>query len=804
MCIQRTTRSAQPASKVLAILTLSLAGTVFLAGTVASTLSSGLQAQDPFGGGGVDPFGAPLPAGGAPPAAGSPLAGTGGPTAAETDPVVLAIRESNPQTPLERTRALQAMLDHGRPDEALRYLKAILAAQPDAAQMAAMDRQFGSALFMRLNRDPRLQPEGRQLGTAVLKAAQQIAQDPQRLDQLVRQLSDPAPQRRVTAITDLRSAGLAAVNPILAAMQDADRAAEHVNLRDALVQLGPAVAEPLVAVLQSDDLALQAQVIEVLGRLQARSAIHYLVRPAVAGNEPPAVADAARTALRAITGLVPNRLEAEQFLRGEIDQMLDQGERSVADNTREVWFWDPQQHGVVRRRVDISLASRVLAARLADDLYRLDPDNVEYRRLFVIANLEAAKRLGGYGRPLAQGPGTAYDKVARLSLPVVEDALAMAIQRRYVGAAIGAAEVLGDIGNEAALRTSSSAPSILVDALRHRNRRVQFAAAMALTKLDPQAAYLGSSFLIETLGYLISTGGEHRVLLVHPKPVYSQSLAGLLMELGFAADSAQTGHQALLAAARQPDYEFVLISPYVDGPTHDELIHLLRRDPRTATLPVGIIARPEQLDAARQFAERDPLTRAFPRPHDVSAISYLVGELIALSPVDRVPREERLEQASAAIDALTRIAENREAYAFYDLLRQEPQVVAALNQPSLRQRATHILGLMATAGAQRSLVELASQHVLPLEVRQDAVRAFAQAVAKRRLMLTTTEILRQYDRYNMSAMLDQDTQQVLGSVLDIMEGAADKPQPPEVLPAADAGPPAPDNDPPPTKVGPTD
>jgi hypothetical protein len=36
-------------------------------------------------------------------------------------------------------------------------------------------------------------------------------------------------------------------------------------------------------------------------------------------------------------------------------------------------------------------------------------------------------------------------------------------------------------------------------------------------------------------------------------------------------------------------------------------------------------------------------------------------------------------------------------------------------------------------------------------------------------MLDSREILEQYDRYNASATLDQETQQVLSLILDVME-----------------------------------
>lgn len=59
---------------------------------------------------------------------------------------------------------------------------------------------------------------------------------------------------------------------------------------------------------------------------------------------------------------------------------------------------------------------------------------------------------------------------------------------------------------------------------------------------------------------------------------------------------------------------------------------------------------------------------------------------------------------------------------------------------------------------------------MPIEQREAAAAAFAEAVRRRRTLLTTDEIRRQFERYNQSEFLDAETQAVLGSILDVIEG----------------------------------
>ena len=59
-----------------------------------------------------------------------------------------------------------------------------------------------------------------------------------------------------------------------------------------------------------------------------------------------------------------------------------------------------------------------------------------------------------------------------------------------------------------------------------------------------------------------------------------------------------------------------------------------------------------------------------------------------------------------------------------------------------------------------------------MDVRQSAQQAFDQAVEDHRLLLKREAILLQYDRYNASANLDKQTQNILGAILDTIERRA--------------------------------
>jgi hypothetical protein len=328
---------------------------------------------------------------------------------------------------------------------------------------------------------------------------------------------------------------------------------------------------------------------------------------------------------------------------------------------------------------------------------------------------------------------------------------------------------LGDIGSLELLLASDGRPRPLVLALYHGDRRLRFRAAEAVLKIDPQQSFPGSSRLTESLAFLVKTVGKRRALIGDPRTTQARSLVGMLIDIGFEANTAATGNETFRRAVGGSDFEFLLISDAINSPDANELIQMLRRDPRTATLPIGLIAREESLDNAHRLADSDPLTLAFPRPHDLATASYQARRLLSLAGRNLVTEKERLEQASAALGWLSRLAKESHTYSFYDVLLHEDAIEMALYVPELSSQAADVLAWIGSPQAQRALVNVASQHMRPLAERQAAAKAFDIAARLRGIMLTTEEILQQYDRYNQSASFDEGTQNVLTSILDAIE-----------------------------------
>jgi CheY-like chemotaxis protein len=738
--------------------------------------------NDPFGGGGAPP--AARPKSDDPPADVIPQA----------EPLVLQqIRESNPIAADQLIEAAAAVLRYGRPDECKRYLTKFLAGKFPEDDLAALPAKHGSAFFLELSTHDKLQPEGAQVATQVLTAARKAAENPARLQALVKELSSTNYEAASTALTRLEQAGPNLVAPVLQALVDPSRTAEHRRLLDALIELSETTTPPLISTLAAAPEPQQIIAAKVLGEVRAIEAVRHLVAPAHAAGVSPALRTAARDALTKIMGGVPREHESELYLLRQFSQ-LREGQHPFkpdGDNNTVVWQWDAATKGPKSSILPLQDAIRQLSARLATDLHRLGPQNREYQKLRLLHYLEFAKAIGGLSFPLpANSPAFVLAKEAGPEMTA--EVLAMAMKERLHAAAIAATEVLGVIGTAELITADSPAPGVLSTALTHADRRIRIAAALTIVKLRPQVSFPGASHVVEVLGDAVRTAGVDRVLVVDGRADVAQTIAGLLADQGYYGDAAISSREAFRKATTAADYELILISDVLDVPV-TEMVQLLRRDRRTAMIPIGVMAGTDTVDDLPKIFHdstyRDPTgkirsrsvddvvvllaedrrTYVAPRPHTSETVAFMAAEVRKRGGRDLIGREERLANGRAALNAFKTLIADKELFNRYGVLRQEATLISALSNPTLLGSATETLGLLATPKAQSALVDLASQLSRPIADRQAGLAGLQVAIAKRGIQLTQQQLLTQYDRYNASESLPAETQAVLAGVLDAIE-----------------------------------
>ncbi len=704
--------------------------------------------------------------------AGTPADQQPGATEAVTplDPTVQAVLDFPAETPADVVRILNLLIDLGHAPLAKPYMQRLLEPKLDDATLIQLAERFSTAQFMKIARQKELNPEATQLVEAIISATQRAARDPARLAELAAQLGDPARGARHSAIVRLRSAREYAVAPLLAVLADPKRAQEHPTVIDALVELGPMTIAPLTATLEATDAPLQAHVAEALGRLRARAAVPKLLALAYSPDADPTLRQAVGTALAQVLGGVPDAAAAATMLRTEAREALRHHQTEVDDTNEpvEIWQWDHKQNQVVARSCAPRAAQVWRARRLAQWALELAPANRDTQRLYLAALLEDLSLRSSSGdKPSAEtDEATLRDALERFGLPAFVDVLDYCLAEDLPAAATLVVRLLGQTGDAALLYTDGGRPGALVRAIERADRRLALTALDAVLTLDHAGPYAGSSAVPRMLAFWIASTGAKRALVADTRIDEAERVTSLLVELGYDAQSVTDGRELFRLASESPDVELVLLDVTLDHPTAREALFQLRRDARTAAIPVGIVAGIEQWDAAQRLAQGDPRTVAVMRPHTPEALERQVATLLNR---DTASREERLRQASAALDWLTKLsAAQRQDY---DLAPLAPVVERALHVPVLAEKAAAVLANLPAASSQQSLVALASQAAAPLERRQAAAAAFGQNVRRWGILLSTTDILSQYDHYNRSEPDGKEVQRILASILDDLEAA---------------------------------
>lgn len=681
------------------------------------------------------------------------------------------VLDLNPQTPAEMLRAAITLLDLGATQEAKGFLAKLEQSKLDDAALVELVRRFGGGELLRLGANPALGAKDQQFIASMFAAADRQSRDPARLDRLVGQLQSSDPAARRAAIVDLRMAKTGAVAYLLGVLADAGRAKEHPQVKHAIAQMGLMAVGPLLGALEASDERLKANAADVLGAMRAERAVMPLTGIAVAG-ESARVRGAARRALQQIVGARATPEEAGQALYHQVKRYFSRVRPFEPDHEGMVrlWSWDDQKGESTSRKFPADDAAILLAARLTPYLYAIEPRRAEYRQLHFTAQLEAAKMRRGYAQPLP--PRGKARKAARqaLSVPELERLLQFAATERYFGAAAAACEILGDAATAAILTRLDGGLSPLAEALEQGDRRLRFAALEAIMKLAPPRPYAGASRAAKTLGYFAATAGAPRVAIAHPRLAKLQNMVAMLGGFDYEAEIASNGRQLIDAANDSADFEMVFVHSGIQNPPLREVLYRLRRDPRTRHLPIGIMTTAEDLDRMKELAAAYPRVVAFPEPQEAEGFAYAIERLQTAQGRNSLSRKERVAQAAQALQWIGELAAKKSTY--YDVRRLAPRVRAALHVPELTSRAATVLGRIGAPDAQRALVALAGRAIGPLENRRAAAVAFRHSVLRHGVLLTSDEILRQYDLYNASAAAEKATQQLRASILDTIEASA--------------------------------
>ena len=431
----------------------------------------------------------------------------------ETNAAVRSALETPRKEPRDFVQAILWLIDLGRPELAKPIVADLAKLNLTDAQRVAIVGEFGSQGMLRLARAKELAPEGAAFAEACMAAASAVANDPQRIAALVKQVSDPSAEVRTAARNDLAATGQIGANATLEALAHETDPQRRAALLSAIELMYPFVNRPLLAMLETNDATLRNDVATLLAKLAV---------PQAAALLPPDAAAAERTLATAIAN----------YKQGATPFVTD------AANQIELWKWNDTAKTLTATRVPADEAQIVWIARLANELARIRPDNPDDQQRALVLRLEASGLT--HGNPVAGNPINPA-LLAQADPNVLSHALADALKASYSHAALALVQALGTHGDPNILLTADGKPSPLADALTSPDRRVRFAALKAIMALNPAAPYPGSSRVPDALAWFAGSTGESQAVVAMPNLAVASDLVGQLAALQFNAEPTNRG-----------------------------------------------------------------------------------------------------------------------------------------------------------------------------------------------------------------------------------------------------------------------
>jgi len=401
----------------------------------------------------------------------------------------------------------------GRLDLAKGYAQAILAGEPDPVKMLALSKenQPGYAILLKVN-EAAPDAELAELSGKILDIIKQgrfiRRTDPKIITEEIKRLSSTA-RGRLAAVKRLRDAGEYAVMYMLDAMADDSRKDELPNIVWALPQIGRDAIRPLVATLQTDNVAIKAEIIKALGKIGYPQSLAYL-KYVVEKDDSAELREIAEQSIRQIDAAALKLPATQLFYRLAEDYYYHAQSLASAEDAdfANIWFSDTAGRWLAREKVDRNYFNELMAMRACEWALKADPGFGQAIGLWLAAYFKAEAT--GVSMPNYFGPGHAEAIVyATTAGPeYLHQTLARAIKDKNAYVALGAVEALATTAGAKSLLYRLGLTQPLVEALSFDDRAVRYSAAIAIAAAGPKQSFAESKLVIKNLVQALAQTAE--------------------------------------------------------------------------------------------------------------------------------------------------------------------------------------------------------------------------------------------------------------------------------------------------------
>ncbi|MBO5438901.1 MAG: hypothetical protein J6A23_14680, partial [Thermoguttaceae bacterium] len=563
------------------------------------------------------------------------------------DASIREILASDPQTVPELVAAARDFAALQRFDLANLFYRKAMDAEPTEEDITRLVTTYGRAYFVTLSENEKIAPSGIAFGKFILQSLENRFQsDPEFIQEMIDQLFSESEEEQKVAETELMAYRSRSIPALIENYAEKEDAADRKVLEKMLLMFGEGLTSASAACLESDSASLQMAAADLLYaqafRNNPEALMHLFYASAIEAEGEESAEKKENTdalhkkaqkaiqklfSLRTLTSVTQRKFLEKQLARLQYEKKLIENSGNV-DSIEVIWRWIPEEGSIQPMTGNRLMKYRLNSYRLAKALWNIFPsDPLARRMLFMTTSEYVTTFLTFTEKELKtdQIIQTAeFQKVKEeFAISEVESYLLECLDSKFYDAAIMAVLVLGEKGDETLLKAipvregkTVSDPSLcvahektyspLVMALHTPNRLLRFAAVQAIMKIDPQQPFTGSSRLTDTLAWFLQTNGRSKVLIAEMTNAEAMSLGGQLRQFKLGYEIATSPREILEKGLQFCDYTMILMNVRLLDTDPDLLIQQIGLDPRTADIPIVLLAWPEDFKLAQQLADRIP------------------------------------------------------------------------------------------------------------------------------------------------------------------------------------------------------
>lgn len=719
-----------------------------------------------------------------------------------------------PETPEQLMKTVDLLATSGRPVLVRYYLRRFLNTEMEPKDYADIVQKIGSQRLMQIAGNKHFDPQGAEAVAKIFEEAKKYWQAPDTVSEALDGLdlkslaksgqSGQLAPESLESLQALWRGGRVSIKQLLDKLAQTDDENEANDLLAALLSSGEDVKEALSESLRSENPRLLKNAAN--GLTTALSTQEMFLLYPLLYSKSSAVSDELRkkigTCISQKLGRKPSATEAVATLYGRAVDYCNRNRSLKVDSDGYVrfWNWSEDEKKANYIRMTVPAAYRLFAYRYALQAWRISPEGSPehdaVRRLYLMTLFDRTAHLNGLDEPLDPENGSLKDELDDLKISDLEQILDQAIEKEHYGAAKVAATLIGkqiaDEENPARklLNSKEGKPRSIVRAVACPDRRVRFAALESIMSVKPDSPYPGSSFVAEALDWFSRADGRRILIAAHPKYSEAAKSAGHFIGLGYQNDLVANGKEAMQKAASSPDVEMMLVDMKCTGPTVPILVQEMRKDSRTHHIPIAIQSDdPKVLDAApnlqttqalpsmERFDRLNPgnslassLSQIYPTVRSDDQAKWIEQDLLRKTGAEPIPPAIRLEQAKKSLQWLEEIVKaSQEGKKVYHFENFDNIIQDALSSDFRLEQGLKLAAVVPSGAIQSAIYELIADSLYPMELREKAFECFKQSIDRFGVLIRGKQAQRLYDRYNASEHEPQETQELLGKTIDLIE-----------------------------------